>query len=56
MLPQLVVHRGYTRRLCILAGTRRTEQAMVDNVRQNMRYSGLRYLLREAVTPAEKRR
>jgi hypothetical protein len=29
---------------------------MVDNVRQNMRYSGLRYLLREAVTPAEKRR
>ncbi len=53
-----LLYTGVTRarRLCILAGTRRTEQAMVDNVRQNMRYSGLRYLLREAVTPAEKRR
>lgn len=50
-----LLYTGVTRarRLCILAGTRRTEQAMVDNVRQNMRYSGLRYLLREAVTPAE---
>lgn len=53
-----LLYTGVTRarRLCILAGTRRTEQAMVDNVRQNMRYSGLRHLLREAVTPAEKRR
>ena len=53
-----LLYTGVTRarRLCILAGTRRTEQAMVDNVRQNMRYSGLRYLLREAATPAEKRR
>lgn len=53
-----LLYTGVTRarRLCILAGTRRTEQAMVDNVRQNMRYSGLRYLLREAVTPTEKRR
>lgn len=53
-----LLYTGVTRarRLCILAGTRRTEQAMVDNVRQNMRYSGLRYLLREAVTPIEKRR
>ena len=53
-----LLYTGVTRarRLCILAGTRRTVQAMVDNVRQNMRYSGLRYLLREAVTPAEKRR
>ena len=50
-----LLYTGVTRarRLCILAGT---QQAMVDNVRQNMRYSGLRYLLREAVTPAEKRR
>ena len=53
-----LLYTGVTRarRLSILAGTRHTVQAMVDNVRQNMRYSGLRYLLREAVTPAEKRR
>ena len=34
----------------------RTLSTMACSVRQNMRYSGLRYLLREAVTPAEKRR
>ena len=42
------------RKLCVLAGTQRTEQAMVHNVRQNMRYSGLRYLLREAALADKK--
>ena len=41
------------RRLCVLTGTARTEQAMVENVRQNMRYSGLRFLLKDAATPTE---
>ena len=45
-----LLYTGVTRarKLCILAGTRRTEQSMIANVRQNMRYSGLRYLLKEA--------
>ncbi len=51
-----LLYTGVTRarKLCILAGTRRTEKAMVDNVRQNMRYSGLRFLLQQAVTPPQK--
>ena len=49
-----LLYTGVTRarRLCVLAGTARTEQAMVQNVRQNMRFSGLRYLLKEAAAPA----
>jgi len=45
-----LLYTGVTRarRLCILVGTGRTVQAMVANVRQNMRYSGLRYLIAEA--------
>ena len=43
------------RKLCVLTGTARTEEAMVRNVRQNMRYSGLRFLLADAAAPtAEK--
>ena len=52
-----LLYTGVTRarKLCVLTGTARTEQAMVQNVRQNMRYSGLRYLLKDAATPtAEK--
>ena len=50
-----LLYTGLTRarRLCVLAGTARTEQAMVQNVRQNMRFSGLRYLLKEAAAPAD---
>jgi len=50
-----LLYTGVTRarRLCVLAGTARTEQAMVQNVRQNMRFSGLRYLLKEAAAPAD---
>ena len=48
-----LLYTGVTRarKLCVLTGTARTEQAMVENVRQNMRYSGLRYLLKDAATP-----
>lgn len=51
-----LLYTGVTRarKLCVLAGTRRTEKAMVDNVRQNMRYSGLRFLLQQAVAPPQK--
>ena len=52
-----LLYTGVTRarKLCVLAGTARTEEAMVRNVRQNMRYSGLRFLLADAATPtAEK--
>ena len=52
-----LLYTGVTRarKLCVLTGTARTEQTMVENVRQNMRYSGLRYLLKDAATPtAEK--
>lgn len=50
-----LLYTGVTRarKLCVIAGTQRTEQAMVQNVRQNMRYSGLRYLLRDAAGKAE---
>lgn len=45
-----LLYTGVTRarRLCVLAGTARTEQAMVQNVRQNMRYSCLRFMLLDA--------
>ena len=48
-----LLYTGVTRarKLCVLTGTARTEQTMVENVRQNMRYSGLRYLLKDAATP-----
>ena len=47
-----LLYTGVTRarKLCVLTGTARTEQTMVQNVRQNMRYSGLRYLLRQAAS------
>ena len=54
-----LLYTGVTRarKLCVLTGTARTEEAMVRNVRQNMRYSGLRFLLADAATPtAEKNR
>ena len=45
-----LLYTGVTRarRLCVVAGTGRTVQAMVSNIRQNLRYSGLRFLLAEA--------
>ena len=52
-----LLYTGVTRarKLCVLTGTARTEEAMVRNVRQNMRYSGLRFLLADAAAPtAEK--
>ena len=52
-----LLYTGVTRarKLCVLTGTARTEEAMVRNVRQNMRYSGLRFLLADAAVPtAEK--
>ena len=47
-----LLYTGVTRarKLCVLTGTARTEEAMVRNVRQNMRYSGLRFLLADAAT------
>ena len=47
-----LLYTGVTRgrKLCVLAGTQETTRTMVDNVRQNLRYSGLRYLLKEAAT------
>ena len=44
-----LLYTGVTRarKLCVLTGTARTEEAMVRNVRQNMRYSGLRHLCAE---------
>ena len=52
-----LLYTGVTRarKLCVLTGTARTEQAMVENVRQNMRYSGLRYLLKDATTPTKEK-
>ncbi len=49
-----LLYTGVTRarKLCVLTGSSRTIQTMVRNVRQNMRYSGLRYLLEDAVPPA----
>lgn len=45
-----LLYTGVTRarKLCILTGSTATVQEMVDNVRQNLRYSGLRFLLEEA--------
>ena len=45
-----LLYTGVTRarRLCIVAGNERIVEKMVQNVRQNLRYSGLRYLLAEA--------
>lgn len=53
-----LLYTGVTRarKLCVLTGSSRTIQTMVRNVRQNMRYSGLRYLLEDAVTPAAQAR
>ncbi len=44
-----LLYTGVTRarQLCVLAGHRSTVAGMVDNVRQNMRYSGLSWLLKE---------
>ena len=52
-----LLYTGVTRarKLCVLTGTARTEQTMVENVRQNMRYSGLRYLLKDAATSTEEK-
>lgn len=46
-----LLYTGVTRarKLCIITGTGRTVQTMIQNVRQNLRYSGLRYLLADAV-------
>ena len=43
-----LLYTGVTRarKLCVLCGSSRTERAMVENVRQNLRFSGLRFLLR----------
>ena len=48
-----LLYTGVTRarKLCVLTGSGRTVQTMVRNVRQNMRYSGLRFLLTDAATP-----
>ena len=42
-----LLYTGVTRarKLCVLVGTGRTVQAMVRNMRQNLRFSGLRFLL-----------
>ena len=39
------------RRLCVVAGRRDTVAAMMANVRQNLRYSGLAALLQQRLTP-----
>lgn len=51
-----LLYTGVTRarKLCILTGNHRTVEQMVQNVRQNLRYSCLRYMLVEAVTPVSK--
>ncbi|MGN0975213.1 MAG: ATP-dependent RecD-like DNA helicase, partial [Gemmiger sp.] len=43
-----LLYTGVTRarRLCVVPGTTRTVKTMVENVRQNMRYSGLCWMLR----------
>ena len=43
-----LLYTGVTRarKLCVLCGSTRTERAMVENIRQNLRFSGLRFLLR----------
>ena len=49
-----LLYTGVTRarKLCILTGNSSTVQQMVKNVRQNLRYSCLRYMLIDAATPA----
>ncbi len=42
------------RKLCIVAGRRDVANSMMSNVRQNLRYSGLCELLREALPPEQK--
>ena len=39
------------RRLCVVAGRRDTVAAMMANVRQNLRYSGLAALLQQRLAP-----
>ena len=41
------------RRLCVVAGRRDTVAAMMANVRQNLRYSGLAELLKNCARPPE---
>lgn len=43
-----LLYTGVTRarKLCVLVGSSSTERAMVENVQQNRRFSGLRYLLK----------
>ena len=41
------------RKLCVVAGNRAVVNSMMENVRQNMRYSGLSALLREALPPEQ---
>lgn len=43
-----LLYTGVTRarKLCVLVGSSRTERTMVENVRQNLRFSGLRYFLK----------
>ena len=41
------------RKLCVVTGRRDTVAAMMANVRQNLRYSGLAALLREALPPEQ---
>ncbi len=50
-----LLYTGITRarRLCVVTGRRDTVGAMMANVRQNMRYSGLGALLRQALPPAQ---
>lgn len=50
-----LLYTGVTRarRLCIVVGRRDVVRAMMANVRQNLRYSGLCSLLHEALPPAQ---
>ena len=50
-----LLYTGVTRarRLCVVAGRRDTVAAMMANVRQNLRYSGLAALLRQAQAAGE---
>ena len=50
-----LLYTGVTRakKLCILAGSGATVQKMVENVRQNLRYSGLGELLMRAMPGGE---
>lgn len=51
-----LLYTGVTRarKLCVLTGSHWIVEQMVRNVRQNLRYSCLHYLLKEAVTPPAK--